>query len=146
MDFFSACWNIKKVDYQKSNNNSEPWGRFQTWKYISNYKHRDRVYCEESGESQTVNDIEESRLILSIKKLCVNSVRNKHWASKCLGNRLCVKSKGKHHSSICDKTANKLLTTSSCSVTYPVFLIEIEGLNVIRCAIRMVGQNAVLTS
>ena len=47
-----------------------------------NYKHCDRVYCEESGhesgDSQTVNDIEENRLILSIRKLCVNSVRNKH--------------------------------------------------------------------
>ena len=38
-----------------------------------NYKHRDHVYCEESGhesgDSQTVNDIEESRLIPLYKKI-----------------------------------------------------------------------------
>ena len=33
----------------------------------------------------------------------------------------------KHHSPICDKTTTTLLPTSSCSVTYPVILIEIEG-------------------
>ena len=38
-----------------------------------------------------------------------------------------MKCKGKHHSSICDKTTTTLLTTSSCSVTHPVVLIEIEG-------------------
>ena len=39
-----------------------------------------------------------------------------------------MKCKGKHHSSICYKTTTTLLTTSSCSVTYPVVLIEIEGI------------------
>ena len=35
--------------------------------------------------------------------------------------------KGKNHSSICDKITTTVLTTSSCSVTCPVVLIEIEG-------------------
>ena len=39
-----------------------------------------------------------------------------------------MKCKGKHHSSICDKVFTTLLTTCSCSVTYPVILIEIEGI------------------
>ena len=38
-----------------------------------------------------------------------------------------MKCKGKHHSSVCDKTTTTLLTTSSCSVTYPVAFIQIEG-------------------
>ena len=38
-----------------------------------------------------------------------------------------MKCKRKHHSSICDKITSTLLTTSSCSVTYPVVLIEIEA-------------------
>ena len=38
-----------------------------------------------------------------------------------------MKCKGKHHSSICDKTTTTLLTTSCWSVTYPVVLIETEG-------------------
>ena len=37
-----------------------------------------------------------------------------------------MKCKGKHHSSICDKTITTLLTTSSCSGTYTVVFIEID--------------------
>ena len=32
-----------------------------------------------------------------------------------------------HHPSIFDKLTTTMLTTSSCSVTYPLVLIEIEG-------------------
>ena len=95
-----------------------------------NYKHRDCVYCEKYGHKasdwKTVSDIEERRLILSKKKLCFSCSGTKHQASECLSNRSCVKCKGKHHSSICDKTTTTLLTTTSCSITYPVVLIEIK--------------------
>ena len=51
-----------------------------------------------------------------------------------------MKCKGKHHSSICDKTTTTLLTTSSCFVTCPVVLIEIEG---VKClALRDTGAQA----
>ena len=33
---FPQLWRIKKVDYQKSENNFKPWERFQMWKCISN--------------------------------------------------------------------------------------------------------------
>ena len=96
-----------------------------------NDNHHDCFYCEKPGlkasDCKTVSDIEERRLILSKKKLCFNYTGTKHRASECLNNRSCVKCKGKHHSSICDKTNTALLTTSNCSVTYPVVLIEIEG-------------------
>ena len=38
-----------------------------------------------------------------------------------------MKFKGKRYSSICDHTTTTLLTTSNCSVTYPVVIIEIEA-------------------
>ena len=44
--------------------------------------------------------------------------------------------KGKNHSSICDKITTTVLTTSSCSVTCPVVLIEIE---VVKC-LALVGN------
>ena len=60
-----------------------------------NYKHRDYVYCEKSGYQarycKTVSDIEERRLILSKRKICVNCTGTKHRASECLGNRSWVK-------------------------------------------------------
>ena len=76
---------------------------------------------------KTVSEIEERRLILCKKKLCFNSTATIHRASEYLSIRWCVKCKRKHHSSICDNTTINLLTTCSCSVTYPVVLIEIEG-------------------
>ena len=76
----------------------------------------------------TVSDIEEHRLILSKKKLCFNCTGTKHRDSACLSNRSCVKCKGKHRSSICDKTTTTLLAASSCFITYLVVLIEIEGI------------------
>ena len=95
------------------------------------YKHGGCVYCEKSGhkasDCKTVSDIKKRRLTLSNKKLCFNYTGTKHRASECLSNRSCVKCKRKHHSSICDKITSTLLTTSSCSVTYPVVLIEIEA-------------------
>ena len=55
-----------------------------------------------------------------------------------------MKSKGKHHSLICDKPTTKLLTTSSCSARYPVVLIEIEG---VKCrALIYTGAGASYTS
>lgn len=59
------------------------------------YKHRDCVCCEKSGHKAsdgiTVSDIEERRLILSKRKICVNCTGTKHRASECLGNRSWVK-------------------------------------------------------
>ena len=93
-----------------------------------NYKPRGCVCCEKSGhkasDCKTVSDIVECRVILAKKKKCFNSTATKYRDSECLSNRSCVKCKGNHHSSICDKTTTTLLTTSSYSVTYPVFLLK----------------------
>ena len=89
------------------------------------------MYCEKPGhkatECKTVSDIEDCWLILSKKKLCFSCTRTKHRAFECVSNRSCVKCNEKHHSLISDKTTTARLTTSSCSVTYPVVLIEIKG-------------------
>ena len=125
------------MDYLKSENNPEKGFKRENAYQIKdkNYKHRDCFYCEKSGhkvsDCKTVSDIEERRLILSKKKLCFSCTRTKHRTSECLSNRSCVKCKGKHHSSICDNTTNTLLTTSSCSVTYHVVIIEIEGFSAV---------------
>ena len=63
------------MDYQKFENNSNPEKGFKCENACQtndkNYKHRDCVYCEKSGQKscdcKTVNDIEERRLILSKK-------------------------------------------------------------------------------
>ena len=40
---------------------------------------------------------------------------------------MCFSCKGKHHTSICDKKANALLTTNSNTFTYPVIIDSVEG-------------------
>ena len=35
---------------------------------------------------------------------------------------------GKHHTFLCEKTANVLLTTNYTSVTYSVLVLEVEGI------------------
>ena len=64
----------------------------------------------------------------SLIKNCFNCAETEHQVSECLSNRSCVKCKGKHHWSICDKTTTTLLTTSCCSVTYHVVFIQREGI------------------
>ena len=83
-------------------------------------------FGHKASDCKPVSDIQECRLILSKKKLCFSCTGIKHRTSECLSNSSCVKCKGKRHSSICGKTKTTLLTTSSCSVTYPIVLIEIE--------------------
>ena len=90
------------------------------------------VYCEKSGhkssECELVSETRERRLILSKKKLCFNCTCPKHRASDCRSNKTCAHCKGKHHTSICEKTSNVLLTTNDNRVTYPLVVIDIEGI------------------
>ena len=89
------------------------------------------MYYEKSGhkasECESVSSIEEHSLILTIKKLFLNCTGGQHRASECRSNRTCFSCKGKHHTSICDKKANALLTTNSNTVTYPVLIDSVEG-------------------
>ena len=90
------------------------------------------VYCEKPGhisrECELVSGTQESRLILSKKKLCVNCTGPNHRASDCRSNKTCTNCKGKHHTSICEKTSNVLLTANDKHVTYPLVIIDAEGI------------------
>ena len=59
----------------------------------------------------TVKSVEDCRLILSKRKLCFNWTGTKHRVSDCRNNALCLICNLKHHTSICDKNENVLLTT-----------------------------------
>ena len=52
----------------------------------------------------------------------------KHRASDCCSNKTCANCKGKHHTSTLEKTANVLLITNDNHVTYPLVIIDIEGI------------------
>ena len=41
---------------------------------------------------------------------------------------MCFNCKGKHHTSICEKTSNVLLTTNDNDATYPLVIIDVEGI------------------
>ena len=90
------------------------------------------VYCEKpchkSSECELVSETPERRLILSKKKLCFNCTGPKHCASDYRSNKTCANCKAKHHTSICEKTSNVLLTTNDNRVTYPLVVIDIEGI------------------
>ena len=89
------------------------------------------VYCDKEGhkstECKTVAKVSERRLILSQKRLCFNCTGSKHRASECRSTKTCLTCKEKHHTSICEKGSNMLLTTNTSLVTYPVLVIEVEG-------------------
>ena len=85
------------------------------------------VYCEKPGheysECELVSGNPERRLALSKKKSCFNCTGSKHHS-----NKTCANCKGKHYTSIFEKTSNVLLTTNDNHLTYPLVIIDIEGI------------------
>ena len=90
------------------------------------------VYCKKPGhkssECELVSKTPKRRLIFSKKKLCFNCTGPKHRASDCRSDKMCANCKAKHHTSTCEKTSNVLLTTNDNRVTYPLVIIDIEGI------------------
>ena len=93
------------------------------------------VYCESaehrSFECTQTTDLDGRKKILSDKKLCFNCTGPSHRASECRSGGTCYSCKGKHHSSICDKTSDRLMTTSGTKlkeVVHPVVVVEVEGI------------------
>ena len=106
---------------------------FSSIRYTRENEHKFRacVYCDKEGHKsskcKTVAKVSERRLILSQKRLCFNCTGSKHRASECRSTKTCLTSKEKHHTSIYEKGSNILLTTNTSLVTYPVLVIEVEG-------------------
>ena len=90
------------------------------------------VYCEKPGdkcsECELVSGTPERRLIISKKKLCFNCTGPKHSTSNCRNNKIRTNCKGKHHTTICKKTSNVLLTTNDNHVRYPLVIIDIKDM------------------
>ena len=89
------------------------------------------MYCgaseHKSSECDNVVDVAERRKHLSSKTLCFNSIGTKHRASECRSKRGCQICSGKHHTSICDKTPDKMLkATGEGTVTYPVVVVIVN--------------------
>ena len=72
-----------------------------------------------------LSGIPERRLILSKKELCFHCTGPKHRASDCRSNKTFANCKGNHHTSVCEKTSNVVLTTNNNHVTYPFVIIDI---------------------
>ena len=95
------------------------------------HKSRVCVSCDKEGhkssEYKTIAKISDCRLVLSQKRLGSNCTGSKHRASECRSTKTCLTCKDKHHTSICENGSNMLLTTNTSLVTYPVLVIEVEG-------------------
>ena len=89
------------------------------------------VYCDKQGhkssECKTVAKVSDRRLILSQKRLCFNCTGSKHRASEYRSTKTCLTCKEKHHTLICEKGSNVILTTNTSLVKYLVLVIEVEG-------------------
>ena len=92
---------------------------------------RSCIYCEKEGdkssECKTVERVSDRRLKLPEKKLCFTCTGSKHKASECRSTKTCQICNEKHHTCICKKGSNMLLTTNTIPVTYLVVAIEVEG-------------------
>ena len=106
---------------------------FSTRSKQQQWKPRACVYCEgndhKSSDCMKVTSIEGRRKILSNKRLCFNCTGKSHRANECNSRIDCQVCHKKHHTSLCDKAVNELLTTiNENKVIYPVVIVKVEGI------------------
>ena len=72
----------------------------------------------------------ERKYVLIEKQLCFNCAGTKHKAFECRSQVGCLFCKRRHHSSICDRgsTEHMLVATGDTTVTYPVVVVNVEGI------------------
>ena len=131
--------NLLPMDHKRSEHFNEKFNHKQPKRYrIFQAKPQDWkpartcVYCgvseNKSSECDKVVDVAERQKHLSSKKLCFNCTGTKHRVSECRSKRGCQICSGKHHTSICHKTPDKMLTaTGEGTVTYPVVVVIVNG-------------------
>ena len=106
---------------------------FSTRSKQQQWKPRACAYCDasdhKSSDCMKVTSIDDRRKILSNKRLCFNCTGKSHRANECNSRIDCQICHKKHHTSICDKAANELLTTiNESKVVYPVVIVKVEGI------------------
>ena len=91
------------------------------------------VYCEKpdhrSDDCKTVTTLDERKQLLSNKHLCFNCTGSKHRAVDCRSRSLCQICQKRHHTSICDRLGDQLMTATSLgksTVVYPVVVVEVQ--------------------
>ena len=88
------------------------------------------IYCDKQGhkdsQCESVKSVKDLRLIPSKKKLCFNCTGTKHRISDFRSKKLCRIYSLKHHTSICDKNENVLLTKNSNAYTDLLVIFNIE--------------------
>ena len=94
---------------------------------------RECVYCEKpdhrSDDCKTVNTLDERKRLLNNKHLCFNCTGSKHRAVDCRSRSLCQICQKRHHTSICDRLGDQLMTATSLgksTVIYAVVVVEVQ--------------------
>ena len=91
------------------------------------------VYCEsaehKSKDCTKVVSVTDRRKFLQEKHLCFNCTGAKHFAADCKSKSTCALCDRRHHTSLCNKSPNRLLTTpfTTGTVIYPVVIVEVQG-------------------
>ena len=92
------------------------------------------VYCEKpdhrSVDCKTVASVDERKRVLSRKHLCFNCTGTRHKAADCRCRVLCQVCQKRHHTSICDRLGEQLMTATSAgktAVIHPVVVVKVQG-------------------
>ena len=92
------------------------------------------VYCEKPDHSsvdcKTVASIDARKRLLSNKRLCFNCTGTRHKAAECKSRALCQCCQRRHHTSICDRLSEQLMTATSVgktAVIYPAVVVMVQG-------------------
>ena len=131
----------KQTDQKKDNkppfprDNKPPFPRDKTFQaQQKDERPRVCVYCEKpehkSVGCKTVASVDERKRVLSNKHLCFNCTGNKHKAADCKCRVLCQVCQKRHHTSICDRLGEQLMTATSVgktAVIYPVVVVKVQG-------------------
>ena len=92
------------------------------------------VYCDNpdhrKADCKTVSTLEKRKRLLSNKRLCFNCTGSKHRAADFRRRLVCQCCQRKHHTSICDRLSEQLLTAASAgnsAVIHPVVVVAVQG-------------------
>ena len=95
------------------------------------------VYCEKpdhkSVNCKTVASVDERKRVLSNKHLCFNCTGTRHKTVDCRCRVVCEVCQKKHHTSICDRLGEQLMTATSAgktAVIHPMVVVKVQG---VRC-------------